>query len=87
MELNFRDIIELDDHNKYAVVSKIIFEGKEYVYLTDTKNFKNLKFAEIENNEKGTCIVEIPSTEQELLAKLMPVFVKDIEKNFKINKE
>ena len=31
MELNFRDIIELDDHNKYAVVSKIIFEGKEYV--------------------------------------------------------
>ena len=38
MNINIRDILTLDDDNRYVVVSKIYYNGKDYLYLVDTEN-------------------------------------------------
>ena len=41
--MEMRDVITLDDNNKYAIISKIDYEGKKYYYLVDINNPENLK--------------------------------------------
>ena len=75
MNINIKDILTLDDDNKYVVVSKVYYEGKDYLYLVDINNNKNLKFCYVDNDD----VVEI--NDKELNTKLLPLFfdkVKDI---------
>ena len=40
--MKMRDVITLDDNNKYAIISKIDYEEKKYYYLVDINNPENL---------------------------------------------
>lgn len=59
MDINEKDIIILDDENRYFVGKKINFENRNYYYISDIDNEGNIKFlyedmnslVEIEDNE------------------------------------
>ena len=65
---DIRDILTLDDHNDYVIVSKVNYENKFYYYLVDIHNPENLKFC-CEDNDK---LVEV--TDKKLNTKLLALF-------------
>ena len=73
MSIDIKDILTLDDDNKYVVVSKVYFEGKDFLYLVDVNNNANLKFCYVDNDE----LVE--SNDKELNTKLLPLFFDEIK--------
>lgn len=77
MDINYKDIITLEDGNEYVVVSKINYDGKDYIYLVDIKNTSNIKFAEIEIEGEKTYISVIDNNEKELLDKIIKLFFED----------
>ncbi len=74
MIIKIKDILTLDDNNEYVVISKINHENKNYYYLLDRNNLKNVKFCYEDNEE----LVEI--NDKELITKLLPLFVKIAQK-------
>ncbi len=74
MIINIKDTLTLDDNNEYVVISKINHENKNYYYLLDRNNLKNVKFCYEDNEE----LVEI--NDKELITKLLPLFVKIAQK-------
>ena len=70
MTINIKDSLALDDNNEYVVISKINYETKNYYYLLDKNNEKNLKFCYEDNEE----LVEVD--DKKLATKLLPLFVK-----------
>lgn len=74
MIIKIKDILTLDDNNEYVVISKIKHENKNYYYLLDRNNLKNVKFCYEDNEE----LVEI--NDKELITKLLPLFVKIAQK-------
>lgn len=79
MTIDIKDVLTLDDDNKYVVVSKAVFEGKTYYYLVDINNPKNLMFC-YENGDKLT-----ESVDQDINTKLLPLFAEEIQKVVDIN--
>lgn len=76
--MEIKDVVTLEDNNKYVVASKINYEGKEYYYLVDINNPSNLMFCYNENDT----MVELD--DKELTTKLLPLFYeacKDIINN------
>ena len=43
------ELIQLSNNKEYAVVSSIIYEGNNYVYILDTETFKDYKLCKFEN--------------------------------------
>lgn len=76
MLIDIKDVLTLDDKNDYVVISKIIYENKTYYYLVDNNDNSNLKFC----YEKNDSLVELE--DKELTTKLLPLFLKNIEKEF-----
>lgn len=74
MIINIKDILTLDDNNEYVVVSKVIYDNKNYFYLLDKNNEQNVKFCYEDNEE----LVEIDG--KELTTKLLPLFVEKTKK-------
>ena len=74
MIIKIKDILTFDDNNEYVVISKINHENKNYYYLLDRNNLKNVKFCYEDNEE----LVEI--NDKELITKLLPLFVKIAQK-------
>ena len=74
MIINIKDTITLDDNNEYVVVSKAIYDNKNYYYLLDKNNNDNFKFCYEDNDE----LVEID--DKELTTKLLPLFVEVAQK-------
>lgn len=68
MNISIKDILSLDDNKKYVVVSKIYYDGKDYLYLVDIDDNDNLKFCYLDKDE----IVEI--SDKELNTRLLPLF-------------
>jgi len=68
MNISIKDILSLDDNKKYVVVSKIYYDGKDYLYLVDIDDNDNLKFCYLDQDE----IVEI--SDKELNTRLLPLF-------------
>lgn len=66
--MKIRDIITLDDNNKYLIVSKLYYNNKDYYYLVDINNPQNLLFC----YEDKQNLVEL--TDRLLLNKLLPIF-------------
>ena len=66
--MEIKDVLTLEDNNKYVVASKINYEGKEYYYLVDINNPSNLMFCYNENDT----MVEFD--DKELTTKLLPLF-------------
>lgn len=74
MIINIKDTLTLDDNNEYVVISKVNYEDKNYYYLLDKNDLKNVKFCYEDNEE----LVEI--NDKELITKLLPLFVKIAQK-------
>ena len=66
--MKIKDIITLDDNNKYIISSKIHYEGNTYYYLVDINNPENLMFC----YEKNGYLVEL--NDKELTTRLLPLF-------------
>ena len=62
------DVLTLEDKNEYVVVSKVLYEDKNYMFLVDINNNKNIKFCYQDNDE----VVE--SEDKDLNSRLLPLF-------------
>lgn len=71
MNIEKQDILTLDDHNEYIVVSKIEYENAYYYYIVDINNPENLKFVKETNNE----LLELQ--DKDLVTNLIPLFIND----------
>ena len=78
MTINIKDTLMLDDNNEYVVVSKAFYNDKDYYYLTDKKNFNNIKIC----YQNADYLVE--SNDKEVNTKLLPLFLMDAKKEFNI---
>lgn len=79
MNIDIKDVITLDDNQKYVVVSKVFYENKNYYYIIGKDNFKNIKFLYEDDNE----LVEINN--KDLLNKLLPLFYEKVKDELPIN--
>ena len=71
MNIEIRDTITLDGTNKYLVASKVSCEEKNYYYLININNLKDILICYEDNSE----LVELNNNE--LIAKLLPLFYKE----------
>ena len=78
MNIKIKDVLTLDDKNKYVVVSIVNLENKSYYYLVDINN-NNVKFCYECNNG----LVEID--DNELIRKLLPLFYNSAKDNLLSN--
>ena len=78
MNINIRDILELSDNNRYIVVSKVFYDGKDYLYLVDVNDNDNLKFCYLDKDE----IVEI--SDKEINTKLLPLFFDKVKNTISV---
>lgn len=77
--MKIKDIITLDDNNKYVIISKIDYEERKYYYLVDIKNIENLMFC---YEDRGDLV---KLNNPDLIKKLLPLFLetsKDIINEF-----
>ena len=73
MNINIKDILLLDDNNEYVVVSKIYYNGKDYLYLFDINNNENLKICYFDGDEL------IENNNKDLNTELLPLFFGKIK--------
>ena len=59
MDINEKDIVVLDDNNKYEVLMKVEYNNKKYYYIYDILKNDNVKFL----CEEGNQLVEIDDKE------------------------
>lgn len=71
--MNIKDVVTLNDKNKYQVVSKTVYEETTYYYLVDINNISNVKFL-YENIDKLTEVED-----QQLVKLLLPKFFEEIK--------
>ncbi len=69
------ELITLSNNVEYAVVSTVIYQGANYVYILDTENFKDFKICKYEDEE--LTVVK----NEELLKVLIVKFNKDLKEN------
>ena len=77
MNINIKDLLTLNDHNKYVVVSKIEVSSKIYFYLIDINNYENVLICYLENNK----LKEV--TDEELVKQLIKVFSAELKDDIK----
>ena len=69
--MKIRDILTLDDNNKYLIASKAVYDNRTYYYLVDINNLQNTIFC----YEKDDELVE--SKDKLINTKLLPLFLKE----------
>lgn len=69
------ELVELSNNKEYAVVSSIIYQAANYVYLLDTDTYKDFKFCKYE--EEKVKIVK----DEELIKILITKFNTDLKDN------
>ena len=50
--LKIGELLTLNDKNTYVVVSSVLYEGKNYVYLINEKDFSNVMICLYDNNNE-----------------------------------
>ncbi len=80
MKINIKDILTLDDDNRYIVISKINYEERNYYYLMDVNVNSNIKFCYEEDDE----LIEID--DNKFITKLLPLFYKEVRDKVDLNK-
>ena len=76
MNIDIQDVITLDDHNDYVVVSKTVYQGKTYYLLVDMLHSHTMLCYEDQEE-----LVE--SKDKDLNTKLLPYLVKESLRNMK----
>ncbi len=77
MNINVKDIVTLNDHNKYVVVSKTVVENKTYFYLIDIANYENVLMCYLEDNK----LKEI--SDEQLIKQLLKLFSVELKDDIK----
>lgn len=75
MNINIKDVLTLSNNNEYIVMSKVNYENKEYLYLTNFNDFTDIIFCYLDNDEI------VVSNDKDLNKKLLPLFYEVMEKN------
>lgn len=79
MNIDIKDRISLDDNNTYVVSGKTTYQNLIYYYLIDFNNIENVKFC-YENLENNS-MIEVE--DEELVARLLPLFFESIPEDVK----
>lgn len=69
------ELLVLSNNKEYAVVSSIIYEGVNYVYILDTEEYRDYKFCRYE--EEQLRVVK----DEELVKTLIAKFNTDLKEN------
>ena len=69
------EILTLSNNKEYVVVSSIIYQGANYVYLLDCDSYKDYKFCKYE--DESLKVVK----DESLLKTLITKFNKDLKDN------
>ena len=81
MSIDVKDIITLDDDNRYMVISKVKHKENMYFYLINVEDRTQYKFL-YQTSEKELSEFNDPKIMEELL----PLFCKEIYKHLDISK-
>lgn len=71
MDIDIKDVVELDDNIEYIVVSKTNYNNNTYYYLIDINNTTNFKFLYEDLSDQTLVEVE----DDNLLKELIPLFL------------
>lgn len=71
MNIKVKDTLLLSDNNEYVVISKLNYDNKIYLLLTN-KNMQDIKFCYQDNDE--VVIVD----DSDVIKNLMALFLKDL---------
>lgn len=71
--MDIKDILTLSDKRRYVIASKTNYEEKDYLYLVDLADNKNIKFCYLDNDE----IVIV--SDIKLIEKLLPLLLKEMK--------
>lgn len=74
MNIEYQDIITLNDNNKYIVASYATYNKITYLYLIDINNHLNIKIAEL---AKDNSLFILDDDEIILINILLPLFYKN----------
>lgn len=69
------EMLVLDNDKEYAVVSSIMIQDTNYVYLVETEQYKEYKICKYENDSLEEIV------DQDLLRLLISKFNKDLKEN------
>ena len=72
MTINKNDLLTLDDGNEYLVVSKALYQNKEYYYIININDNSCIKFCYLDNGQ----LVEL--NDGNLAKKIIPLFKKNL---------
>jgi hypothetical protein len=79
--IDIKDVITLDDKNKYIVMAKTLMDDNIYLYLLDAKDYTNYKFCLLDK-DSGNKLSEI--NDKETLKTLVKLFSKELRKNLRM---
>lgn len=68
--MEIRDVVVFDDDNEYVIASKVDYNNKTYLYLSDVNNSGKVMFGYLDNDD----IVEIKDSK--LIKELLPMFLE-----------
>lgn len=75
MNVEVKDVLTLSDQKEYMVMGMINHRGRDYMYIVDIHDSKNIKFCYQDNDE----LVVIK--DQELISLLLPLLLKSTQDN------
>ena len=75
MNIEITDIITLNCDEKYIVCSKIEYENKNYLYLVNSINNQDIKFAMEKQKDNKLFITEIE--DEQLIQTLLPLLFEE----------
>lgn len=81
MNIDIKDLITLDDKNKYVVASKANYENRIYYLLVNLNDMSDVKFC----YEKGIDNTLLESDDKEINQKLLPLFLNATDKAMNID--
>lgn len=68
--MEIRDVVVFDDDNEYVIASKVDYNNKTYLYLSDVNNSGKVMFGYLDSDD----IVEIKDSK--LIKELLPMFLE-----------
>lgn len=69
------NVLTLSDNNEYSVVDQFNYNGKNYIYLIDINNNKNIIFGKLENDE----IIELSDPDE--IEEVIQIINKNLHNN------
>lgn len=76
MNIKRGSIVTLEDGRKYLVLSRVQYDEKNFLYMIDMNNNKNIKFG-CEKHEQNVLKIS-PVIDENLIKNLLPLFDENL---------